>query len=446
MIMEISGRIILSQLTKKAADDIKSALTLDNPAYWRAVRKNPKAKYALSPVFKYYVEKENKLIVGRGLEERIKIYCRANFTPLQIIDARTKTPAGIQSTISLRPYQVGIPEEIVKNYTGIVRLGTGFGKTIIGLRVAELLGQKTLIVVPTLDILNLFYEEVQNYFGTPPGVIQGKNFEVKDVTVATIQSLKKAVNRGLQPDDFGTIIVDECHKFISKQAQTVFEYFTPTYFYGLTATADRSDGQGKAIGFYFGNIIVSRELEQHSPKVEIVEYPEKYDGVEYYEIIEAQTKSEERNRLIVEKVKAEISSGRKVLILTKRIAHYEIIKEKLLASKIKNVFTLNSKDTRKNRAEKLLGLRSGETDFTVLLGTFSLLGTGIDIPRLDTLILAGDLRSEVLTKQSAGRIRRILTGKKQPKIIDLVDTGNRILHYQGKQRSKFYKSEGWKII
>jgi superfamily II DNA or RNA helicase len=75
-----------------------------------------------------------------------------------------------------------------------------------------------------------------------------------------------------------------------------------------------------------------------------------------------------------------------------------------------------------------------------------MLSTGTDIPALDTLIFAGDLRSDVLQEQSAGRILRLFRDKQHPKIIDFVDNKTGILNHQGKARIRWYKKQGWEII
>ena len=73
-----------------------------------------------------------------------------------------------------------------------------------------------------------------------------------------------------------------------------------------------------------------------------------------------------------------------------------------------------------------------------------LLGTGFDLPSLDRLILVGDMKSDVLTVQTTGRILRLLEGK-NPIIYDMCDEKNGILKNQYMQRKKLYKEKNWKL-
>ena len=59
-----------------------------------------------------------------------------------------------RSLIKLRDYQERIFNELRRNnYRGIVSLPTGAGKTIIGLSLIEHLGVRSLIIVPTIDLM-----------------------------------------------------------------------------------------------------------------------------------------------------------------------------------------------------------------------------------------------------------------------------------------------------
>ena len=158
-------------------------------------------------------------------------------------------------------------------------------------------------------------------------------------------------------------------------------------------------------------------------------------------MITKQVEDKGRNLLIADIVDHEVNDGRKILILTKRIKHYEKIAE-LLPPEY-NQFSIASKDQLKKRDELLHELRENKREFDVILGTYSMLSTGTDIPVLDTLIFAGDLRSDVLQEQSAGRVLRLFGDKQHPKIIDIIDNKNGILNHQAISRIRFYKRQEW---
>lgn len=442
----ISSCLVLSNLTTEEKNTITKILSLKNPAYQVMVRhKNYKALYRIKEYIKYYQKiSDTSLATGRGALDKVLEYFKIDKVSINVSTAECKKRLRAHNLV-LRDYQIGVSEEILKKEHGIIRLDTAFGKTIIAGKLVEMTNLKTLIIVHRGSLLIQFVEHFRNFYKIDPGIINRNIFKIKDVTIATIQTLKKRDLSGLSKE-FGMIIYDECHTAPTPKNIKVILSFAPLRLYGMTGTADRSDGQGEAIKFLFGNIIVDRTLPAHKPTVKIVEFNDEFFGSDYAEIISDQCDNIKRNKLIASHASSEIP-GRKVLILTKRVKHYEAIYN-LLPSKIR-AYKINSKTgatERKIQNNLLARLREGSTDFDVILGTFSLLSTGVNIPALDTLIIAGDLKSEVLSTQSIGRILRLFEGKKNPKIIDIDDAASGILHNQARQRRKLYKKNNWEIL
>ena len=420
---------------------------------------NTRALYGCPKEFKYYKEEVHRgrsaLIVGRGNLSRLHRHCERTNTRYTIEDETALPPTEkvLKSNIKLRDYQYGIIEEInpEENHEGIIRLDTGWGKTIVALKLAEALQTRTLIIVPRTVLLEQFCDTIRSCFKIEPGVIQGKRCDIQDITVATLQTLQRQISRDpdYYSDSFGLVVVDEAHTIVPQKSRQVIEYFSPKYLYGLTATARRTDQQGEAIFFTLGDILVDKKLPRKAPIVEQVPF----DGhilssYNYAEMVADQVENDERNELIAGMIEREIKDGRKVLVLTKRINHYEEIFRTLEARA--NVDTeschrISSGKAVKARREQLESLRSKASSFTCVMGTHSLLGTGFDLPALDTLFLVGDLRSSVLTEQSVGRILRLFEGKPEPKLFDIVDRKNHIFRNQGKERRKWYLSQGWEV-
>ena len=148
-----------------------------------------------------------------------------------------------------------------------------------------------------------------------------------------------------------------------------------------------------------------------------------------------------RTKLLAGIVLGELLQGRKILVLTKRIKMYENVRE--ILPEMDGVYFIDSKDP--ERDELLKGFKDGSFEYKAIFGTISLLGTGFDLPSADTLILAGDVKSSVLTVQICGRVLRLFKGKPTPKIIDFADMSNIILRRQFYERKKVYESKRWPI-
>ncbi|GAH87590.1 unnamed protein product, partial [marine sediment metagenome] len=82
-------------------------------------------------------------------------------------------------------------------------------------------------------------------------------------------------------------------------------------------------------------------------------------------------------------------------------------------------------------------LNNGKTK--IVVSTFSLFSTGIDIINLEVLFLVGPTRSKIKLKQSIGRIMRKSTIKKNPEIVDFRDMGVDLLKSQAYARNQIYK-------
>lgn len=80
-----------------------------------------------------------------------------------------------------------------------------------------------------------------------------------------------------------------------------------------------------------------------------------------------------------------------------------------------------------------------------LLATASLIGEGVDIPRLDTLILAMPISFKGRMIQYAGRIHRKWPGKKDVVIYDYLDNCSGLTISMYRKRLKAYKAMGYQI-
>lgn len=418
---------------------------------------NTKALYACPKHFKYYRADEgrNRLYAPRGILGRANDICEKHGVRNYFED-RTVRPSltnPIKSNITLRDYQYGIIKEInpEENNQGILKLSTGWGKTILAFKLIEELQTKTLIIANRQHIIAQFREGIESFLSCESGIIQGSKQDIKDVTVASLQTLQRKL--GDLHDlgsHFGLVICDEAHGAVTEKSRTAIAHFRPKFLYGLSATPERTDGKTKAINFTFGDIIVDKKLETITPTVYTLPYHKTSMCWEYGELINSVVEDQKRNKLIADTAIKEMKQGRRVLILTKRVQHYETIYQEITSTQqdrpalsTLEVHTISAR--KKGDRQKIKALREGQEDYNCLLGTFSLLSTGVDIPSLDTLIIAGDLKSSVLTTQSCGRIMRLFKGKLPPKIIDVADKGSSVLYRQHKHRRKTYLNNNWEV-
>ncbi len=126
---------------------------------------------------------------------------------------------------------------------GTVVLPTGSGKTFLGLQAIADAGVSTLIVVPTIDLMNQWHATLTNAFGEQlpddVGVLGGGSHDVATITVSTYDSAYRYINE--YGDQFGLLIVDEVHHLPAPTYKQIPEMMIAAYRLGLTATYERTD-------------------------------------------------------------------------------------------------------------------------------------------------------------------------------------------------------------
>ena len=329
--------------------------------------------------------------------------------------------------------------------SGILSLPTGYGKTTVALYVLSVMSVKTLIVVHKEFLMTQWAERISQFLpNARVGRLQGNVMDVedKDVVIAMLQSLSKKDYDGTVFNGFGLTIIDETHHVCTRSFSKMFTKINTKYLLGLSATLDRKDGLTHVLHWYLGSVLFKVERKQQK-QVKIkkavfkcAEYTKPFPTNRLKkpnlpEAITMITDNEERTKFILEWIENCLSQGRKVLVLTDRRQHCMNLLEKLsVGSFTKGLYIGGMKPDELKLSE--------ECD--VIFATYSLAHEGLDIPSLDTLIMASP-KSDIV--QSVGRILRETIGKvNTPYIVDIVDNWGPF-QYQYFKRTKYYKSAGF---
>ncbi|MCS6804134.1 MAG: DEAD/DEAH box helicase family protein [Acidobacteriota bacterium] len=164
--------------------------------------------------------------------------------------------------IEPRPYQTeAIARWQQSGRRGVVILPTGAGKSLVAQMAIERVGRSTLIVVPTIDLMNQWYDLLLATFQAEVGLIGGGYFELGALTVTTYASAFRIMER--MGNQFGLIIFDECHHLPGSVYRYAAEMAIAPFRLGLTATPERSDGADALLEQLIGPIVyrsTAREL------------------------------------------------------------------------------------------------------------------------------------------------------------------------------------------
>ena len=160
-----------------------------------------------------------------------------------------------------RPYQTESIEAWRRNERcGVIVLPTGAGKTHAATMAIEMCNRQTLVVVPTLDLMNQWYDLLLSTFNAEIGLIGGGFYEIGAITVTTYASAFRHQER--IGNQFGLVIFDECHHLPSEGYKYAAEFAIAPFRLGLSATPDRADGNDSLLEEIVGKFVYRLEAQQ----------------------------------------------------------------------------------------------------------------------------------------------------------------------------------------
>jgi superfamily II DNA or RNA helicase len=165
--------------------------------------------------------------------------------------------------IVLRDYQQEAYNSWVSSgRRGIVVLPVAAGKTVVALKAIEDLSVRTLILVPTIDLMHQWFDNVVKLLSISPsrvGLFGGGKKEINEITIMTYDSA--GINLEKYPTYFGLVVADECHHAVSPSYRKALENISAPFRLGLTATPYRSDGLHRYYRYIIGPIVYSLEKD-----------------------------------------------------------------------------------------------------------------------------------------------------------------------------------------
>jgi superfamily II DNA or RNA helicase len=180
--------------------------------------------------------------------------------------ARAYREFNLSPTVTIEPreyQQAALTAWMDHDRRGSVVLPTGSGKTFLGIQAIADAGVSTLVVVPTIDLMNQWHATLSNAFGDQlpdgVGVLGGGSHNVTDLTVTTYDSAYRYINE--YGDRFGLLIVDEVHHLPAPTYQQIPEMTIAPYRLGLTATYERADGKHEVLEELFGPVVYEEEVD-----------------------------------------------------------------------------------------------------------------------------------------------------------------------------------------
>src|SRR6056300_123839 len=326
---------------------------------------------------------------------------------------------------------------------GVLSLPCGYGKTTVSLAIACALGYRTMIVVHKQFLADQWKERIQQFcLGATIGIVQQDKKEVEcDFVIAMLQSLALKEYSFTDFESIGTLIVDEAHHICAKVfSQSLFK-LCPKHIFGLSATPNRKDGLTKVLHWFMGPTFFAVEREnQQDVEVFPIEFEcprfrdpppcTRFGKLSLSTMITELTENRERNSMLVGLISRITKTTRQILVLSDRRQHCMMLHQ--CFPKRSGLYMGGMKEAE---------LTESSTK-KIIFATFSQAHEGLDIPSLDTVILATP-KSDIV--QSIGRIMRETKGKKNnPNIYDIFDQWS-VCHAMYNKRLRVYKQGGFKM-
>ncbi len=164
-------------------------------------------------------------------------------TPFRVaFEEQPALPFHTKLALEPRPYQhEALTAWLAGGSAGVVILPTGAGKTFVAAMAIHHTGLYSLVVVPTIDLLQQWRVALAAALSLSTdeiGIFGGGSKELQPITVITYDS---AVLHPRELSRFGLLIFDECHHLPAPTYRFIAESaFTPLRL-GLSATPERGD-------------------------------------------------------------------------------------------------------------------------------------------------------------------------------------------------------------
>ena len=340
-------------------------------------------------------------------------------------------PKSQGKSLKVRDYQIDAVAYAIATDRALLVSPTASGKSLIIyslVRYYQMMGLKTLILVPTTSLVEQMYSDFEDY-GWSSGtycqrIYQGHDRKVsKDVVISTWQSLYKMPKSYFR--DFGCVIGDEAHMFKAKSLTGIMtKMHLCKYRFGLTGTLDGTQTHQLVLEGLFGaveKVVTTKELIDKSTladlkiKCIILKHPNIREKMTYAEELEYLVTNEKRTDFVVNLLRH--LRGNTLCLFQLVEKHGKILNDRMKEEE--NVyFVYGGTDT--SAREKIRGLVETHSKSTTI-ASFGVFSTGINIRNINNIVLASPSKSKIRVLQSIGRGLRTSSTKDSVLVYDIAD-------------------------
>lgn len=317
------------------------------------------------------------------------------------------------------------------NSIALLYHATGTGKTVTAVTDAKSLGEKTLFLGHTKELIGQAkstFDDIWKDSCAGMYVAEEKDRDAY-VVCGTIQSISQNIEE-FHPEEFGYIIIDEAHHGTADTYKKILSYFKPKFTLGLTATPDRTDGED--LLELFKNVAHKLDLETAVNIGELVPIRcirvktnvdisnVRINGIKYNtQDLESKLFVPERNKIILDTY-IDFVKNKKTVIFCASVKHAKEIAVLFKENNI-NAEAVSGAMDNLNRKKILREYEHGDIN---VLCACDLLNEGWDSPNTQVLFMARPTMSKTLYTQQLGRGMRLSEGKEYLMVFDFIDNSS----------------------
>jgi superfamily II DNA or RNA helicase len=331
--------------------------------------------------------------------------------------------------LELKPFQLPIVTEVERllrtDHGAILQVGCGKGKTIMSLFLASRLGLKTAILVNEHFLMTQWRERITlclpnasvGFVQRDQVEIEGKDFVICMLHSIVLRKYPRSLFQGI-----GFLIVDECHTVGSPLFSQALHRLQAPYTLGLSATPKRADGMDKLFRMQLGQQVYQHvDDDPVSVRVMAVRFPACISmqfnfrhKPDYVNMTTELSTAPDRHRMLCAVLWSIWHRGDRVtLVLSHRREQLDHLARDLQEHGVPAGDVGFYVGGMKQEA-----LDSTATSANIMLATYHIAKQGLDIPRLNTLVMATPMKE---VEQSVGRVTRLSGLSLTPWVIDVCD-------------------------
>jgi superfamily II DNA or RNA helicase len=395
---------------------------------------------------------------------------------LDLIPSRNILIDNKEVHLTLREYQQKALDNWIKvGKRGCVVLPTGAGKTIIGVRAIEIVNSASIVIVPTIDLMDQWTSVISKYFpGTKVGNLGGGIDDIEPITVSTYDSAY--LRASALGNKFALMIFDEVHHLAAPGYRTIAEQFASPFRLGLTATIEREDDLHKDFPKLVGGVVfqahsvelarnkhlapyeierrqidmLPEELEEYNKNFAMYQICLKKIGLKMHyagsfrQLIMMSGRSKAAREAVLARNKAmdiALNSRAKIEELKKILVEHRGQKTILFTQHNKLVYDISDeflipfithKSSKQERQDALSGFREGRYNVIV---TSKVLDEGVDVPDAELgIILSGTGSSREYIQRLGRLLRPKPESNRKAKLIEIVSSGTREIGTSAKRK------------